>query len=84
MGAGRVDADRPRLEHVDGDGLCVVPLHLRDARPDEVAGQATAHEEHEAVESRDAVPAEGERVDAELELLVERDGSGHGYASVAR
>ena len=77
MRAGCVDTDRPGLEHVHGERLRVVPLHLGHAGADEVAGQPAPDEEDEAVEPRDPVPAVGERVDAELELLVERDGRGH-------
>ena len=77
MGARRVDALRPRLEDLDRERLGVVPLHLRDPRADAVAGQPAAHEDDEAVEPRDAVPAEGERVDVELELLPLRHRRGH-------
>ena len=52
-------------------------LHLRHARAHRVAGQPAADEDDEAVQARDAVPAEGERVDRELELLVLGDGRGH-------
>ena len=40
-------------------------------------GSAAVDEDDEAVQARDAVPAVGERVDAELELLVLPDGGGH-------
>ena len=57
--------------------LGVAALHLRDARAHRVARQAAPDEDDEAVEARDAVPAEGERVDRELELLVSLNGGGH-------
>src|SRR5262249_55078072 len=82
--AGRVDPHRPGFEHVDGQRLGVVSLHLRHPRAHEVAREPSSDEDDEAVQPCDTVPAEGERVDTELELLVERDGCGHGYASVAR
>src|SRR6266516_352252 len=73
----RVDALRPRLEHLHGERLRVAALDLRDRRANRVAGQTAAHEDDEAVQPRNAVPAVGERVDVELELLVFRDGRGH-------
>jgi hypothetical protein len=50
----------------------VVPLHLRHTRAHRVAWQAAPHEDDEAVEPRDSVPAVRERVDMELELLTGR------------
>jgi len=47
----------------------VAALHLGDAGAHEIAGQAAADEQHEALQARDAVAAEGERFDPELELL---------------
>src|SRR6185312_5860212 len=46
-------------------------------RPDAVAGQPAADEDDEAVEPGDAVAAEGERLDVELELLPFADWRGH-------
>ena len=76
--AGRVDALRPRPEDLDGERLRVAALHLRHPRPDRVAGEAAADEDDESVQPRDAVPAVGERVDRQLELLVALDRCGHG------
>ena len=84
--AGRVvrtrrrDTLRPGNEHLGRDRLGVTPLHLRHARAHGVAGKPAAHEDDEAVEPRDAVAAEGERIDRELELLV----SLHGAATQGR
>ena len=77
MGARRLDPLRARLEHLGRDGLGVAALHLRHAGAHPVAGQAGPHEDDEAVQARDAVPAEGERVDLELELLVPLHRRGH-------
>ena len=68
-GPGSSDLQRQRLG--------VVPLHFRHARAHRVAREAAADEDDEPVEARDAVPAVGERVDRELELLVPLDGGGH-------
>ena len=67
---------RAGLEHLDRERLRVAALHLRHPRADEVAGKPAADEDDEAVQPRDAVPAVGERVDPELELVVVRRG-GH-------
>src|SRR5207248_1746848 len=75
--AGRVDAARARLDALDGERLRVAALDLRHARPDGVAGPRTPHGNHETVQPRDPVAAEGERVDVELELLVLRNRRGH-------
>ena len=75
--ARRLDPLRARLEHLGRDRLGVAALHLRHARAHGVARQPGAHEDDEAVEARDAVPAEGERVDLELELLVPLHRRGH-------
>ena len=77
MLAGRVDALGAGLEDVDGEGLRVAPLDLRDARANGVARQPAADEDHEPVQPRDAVAAVGERVDPELDLIVDADGSSH-------
>ena len=51
--------------------------HLRRTRADGIAGQAAPDEDDEAVETRDAVPAECERLDLQLELLVSLDRRRH-------
>ena len=69
----RVDPVRPALEHLDRAGLAVVALALGDDGAYEVAGHGAAHEQHVAaiaqLEPGDAVAAEGERVDAQLQLV---------------
>ena len=45
------------------------PLRFDDPGAHAVAGDRAAHEDHVAVGARHAVPAEGERVDVELELV---------------
>ena len=75
--AGRLDADGARLQHPSAVGLGKAAFHLRHPRADAVAGQATANEDDEAVQASDAVPAVGERVDLELELLPLPNGRGH-------
>jgi len=50
--AGRDDLGRDRLG--------VPALHLRDARLHRVTRKAATHEDDEAVQARDTVPAEGE------------------------
>ena len=77
VGAGRLDAARAGLQHLDRLGLGVAALHLGDAGTDEIAGKPAADEEDEALQPRDAVAAKGERLDPELELLFFRDGRGH-------
>ncbi len=59
----------PGLEHLGRERLGVAALDLRDPRAHAVAREATPHEDDEAVEPRDAVAAERERVDVELELF---------------
>ena len=65
-----IDARRAGCKHFGRDRFGMATLHLRHAGAHGVAGKAGAHEHDEAVEARDAVPAKGERVDLELELLV--------------
>jgi hypothetical protein len=65
------------LEDLGGDRLGVIPLDLRHTRADDVAGQAAAHEDDEAVQPTDAVAAVGKGLDPDLELLVLRDRRGH-------
>ena len=79
VGARRDDALGPRRQDVGDDRLGVAALHLRHARANRVARQAAAGEDDEAVEAPDAVPAEGERVDRELELLVSLNGRRHAW-----
>ena len=75
--ARRLDAERACGEHVGRERLGEAALHLRHARADAVARQAAAHEDDEAVQPRDAVAAEGERLDVELELFVHLHRRGH-------
>src|SRR5204862_3379984 len=77
VGTGGVDAFRARLDDLDGERLRVTALDLRDARTHGVAGQPATDEDDESVQPCDAVAAESERVDVELELLVLGDGRGH-------
>jgi hypothetical protein len=81
--AGRLHAGRTRLDDLEGDRLGVVSLHLRDLRAHRVAREPAADEDDEAVQARDAVPAVGERVDREVELLVLLDGGCSHPASLA-
>jgi hypothetical protein len=81
MSARRLHAPGPRLDHLDGDRLGMAALHLRDAGTHRVAREPGPHEHHEPVEPRDPVPAVGERVDPELELLVALHRRSHGYWS---
>ncbi len=76
--AGRLHPLRPGRQDLGRERLRVVALDLRDAGADGVAGKATAHEDDEAVQARDAVAAVGERVDPELDLLSGADRGGHG------
>ena len=77
--ARRFDPPVARLEHLGRERLREAALHLRDARPDEIAGQPAPHEDDEAVQPRDAVAAVRERVDAELELVALLDRRGHAH-----
>jgi hypothetical protein len=61
----------------------VPSLHFRHASPDGVAGKTAPHEDDEAVQTRNAVPAEREPVDGELELLISADWSGHALSVAA-
>ena len=69
MAARRLDPVRARLEDIASRCLGETSLDLGDAGADTIAGQPAADEDDEAVVTRDAVAAVGERVDAELELL---------------
>ena len=75
--ARRFDPLWPRPQHLGRERLGMAALDFRDPRPDTVAGQASPHEDDEAVEPRHAIAAVRERVDVELELLSLRDGRGH-------
>ena len=77
MRARRLDALRRRLEHLGRERLREAALHLRHARAHAVAGKPAAHEDDEAVQACDTVPAVGERVDLELDLLVLANRRGH-------
>ena len=78
MSAGSLDALRRRLEHLRHECFREPTLHLRHAGAYPVARQASAHEDDEPVQARNAVPAVGERVDLEVDLLVHLHRSGHG------
>jgi hypothetical protein len=75
--ARRLDPQRAGLEHFDRKSFRVPALNLRHPRANPVARQSSAHEDDEAVEPGDAVAAEGERLDRELELLIAHDRCGH-------
>ena len=77
VSARSLDALGGRLEHLRCERLGEAALHLRHARPDAVAGQSSADEDHEAVQAGDAVAAVRERVDLELELVVPLHRRGH-------
>ena len=51
--------------------------------PDAVAGQRAGDEDDEAVGAGDAAPAEGERVDLDLEQLAATRAAGRGFWPVA-
>ena len=51
-----VDPRRSRLYDLERERFRVVALHSGHARADDVAGQPAADEDHEAVQSRNAVP----------------------------
>jgi iron complex transport system substrate-binding protein len=61
----------------------VPPLDLRDPGPNLVSREPPPDEDDEPVEPRNAVAAERERLDGELDQLVACDGGGH-EASLAR
>jgi hypothetical protein len=77
MGARRLDAERRRLDDVDGERLREAALHLRHPRAHAVAGEATSDEDDEPVQPRDAVAAVRERVDLELDDVVLAHRGGH-------
>ena len=68
VGAGPQQLDRARL----GEAL----LRFRHLDPDAVARQAAGDEDDEAVGAGDAAPAEGERVDLDLEQLAATGAAG--------
>ena len=82
--ARRLDALRRRVEHLGHERLGEAALHLRHARAHTIARKPAPDEDDEAVQARDAVPAVGERVDLELDLLVHLHGRGHGRRVRAR
>jgi hypothetical protein len=87
MSARRLDARRAGFHDLECSRLGVVSLHLRDLRPHCVAGEAAPDEDDEAVQARDAVPAVGERIDLEVELLILPQRGGHepdGIGGLAR
>jgi hypothetical protein len=77
MLARRLDANRARYEHLDEVGLGVAALRLRDPRAHRVSWQTAPDEDDEPVQARDTVPAEGERIDGELELVTPLHWRGH-------
>jgi hypothetical protein len=74
---GSVHAMRAALENLRHAPLREPAFDLAHPRPHAVAGNGSAHEDDEPVDAADAVPAVGERVDSELELLAFPDGCGH-------
>jgi hypothetical protein len=83
MAARGLDARSTRLDELRDDALREPALDLRDPGTDRVAGKSAAGEDDEPVVTPHAVPAVGERVDVELELLSILDGSRHRRPSVA-
>ena len=77
MGARRLNPVRARREHLRRDRLGEPALHLRHLGADGVARKPPTDEDDEAVQPSHAVPAIGERVDRQLELVVSGDGRGH-------
>jgi hypothetical protein len=81
--AGRVvlarsdDPVRARRQHLGRECLGEAALDLCHTRAHPVARQPAPHEDDEPIVARDAVPAVGERLDVELELLVSGNGRGH-------
>ena len=79
MVARRLDAVGARLHDLHGRRLRMAAADLRHAGAHDVAGQAAAHEEHEAVQPPDAVAAVRKRVDPDLDLVTGGDGGGGHY-----
>ena len=69
-----VDAERAGGDDLLGDRLGEPPLHLRHSGPDRVARQPAPDEDDEAVQPGDAVAAERQRVDAQLDLFPDPNG----------
>ena len=67
--AGVGDAGRRRAQQLDGPRLGEALLLLGHLGPHAVARQGAGDEDDEAVDARDTAPAEGERVDLQLELV---------------
>ena len=78
VGARRVDPLRPWLQDLGRERLGVTALDLGHARANAVARQPAPDKDDEAVEPRNAVSSERQRVDVELELVALGDGSRHG------
>ena len=68
MRGARLDAVGARVEQLHHAGLGVGALAFGHACADAVAGHRSLHEQHVAVEARDAGATVGERVDFELDL----------------
>ena len=83
MGARSLDALGARLDDFDCERLGMAALDLRDPCPHRVARQAAANEDDEAVQPRDAVAAVRERVDPDVDLLVDLHRRGHGLSLAA-
>src|SRR5439155_25160291 len=81
--ARRLDALRAGRENVDRERLGVVALHLGDTRAHAVSRQAAPDEDDVPVQPCDAVAAERERLDVELDERVTLDGSGRGLRLAA-
>ncbi len=75
--AERLDPRRPALDELDRLRLGVAALHLRHAGANRVAGKPAPDEDDEAAEPGDPVPAVGERVDLELDLVSSMHRRGH-------
>ena len=75
--AGRLDVVRPERERLGSHGLAVTLLDLDDPRAHAIAGQAPGDEHDHPVVPRHAAPAEGERVDRELELVADAERGSH-------
>ena len=77
MLAGSLDAQRTGMHDFRDERLGVTPLHFRHAGAYGVPRQPAPDEDDEAVQARNAVAAECEAVDGELQLLVLRYGCSH-------
>jgi hypothetical protein len=68
-----VGAGREQLDHA---GLGEALLRFRHLDPDAVAREGAGDEDHEALGPGDTAPAEGERVDLDLERLAATGAAG--------